>query len=46
VAIESTSVDWIPLSELFSGRGFDVHLVDPPQFKRVAGRKTDLLDCQ
>lgn len=46
VAMESTSVYWIPLFELLSERGFDVRLVDPRQLKSVPGRKTDVLDCQ
>jgi transposase len=46
VAMESTGVYWIPLFELLSARGFEVHLVDPRQLKHVPGRKTDVLDCQ
>jgi len=46
VAMESTGVYWIPLYDLLDSHGFDVHLVDPRQLKRVPGRKTDLLDCQ
>jgi transposase len=44
--MESTGVYWIPLFELLSARGFEVHLVDPRQLKHVPGRKTDVLDCQ
>lgn len=46
VAMESTGVYWIPLYDLLDSHGFDVHLVDPRQLKRVPGRKTDILDCQ
>ena len=46
VAMESTSVYWIPLYEILEEKGFDVHLVDARQVKNVSGRKTDVLDCQ
>ncbi len=46
VAMESTGVYWIPLYDLLESRGFEVHLVDPRELKRVPGRKTDVLDCQ
>lgn len=46
VAMESTSVYWIPLFELLEQRGFEVLLVDPHGLKTVPGRKTDVLDCQ
>ena len=46
VAMESTGVYWIPLYDLLDSHGFDVHLVDPRQLKRVPGCKTDILDCQ
>jgi transposase len=45
-AMESTGVYWIPLYDLLESRGFEVHLVDPRELKRVPGRKTDMLDCQ
>jgi transposase len=47
VAMESTSIYWIPLYELLAGNGFEVLLVDPGRTKQVRGRpKTDRLDCQ
>jgi len=46
VAMESTGVYWIPLYELLEARGFAVKLVEPGKLKMIAGRKTDVLDCQ
>ncbi len=46
VAMESTSVSWIPLYELLQKRGFVVVLVDPRKLKSVPGRKSDVADCQ
>ena len=46
VAMESTSVYWIPIYELLESRGFEVLLVNARQLKNVPGRKTDMLDCQ
>jgi len=46
VAMESTGVYWIPLYDLLSERGFEVHLVNARHVKNVSGRKTDVLDCQ
>jgi transposase len=46
VAMEATSVYWIPLYEVLSERGFEVYLVNAHTTKNVTGRKTDLLDCQ
>ena len=46
VAMESTSVYWIPLYEVLESRGFEVCLVNAQATKNVTGRKTDLLDCQ
>jgi transposase len=47
VAMESTSVLWVPLYDLLASRGFDVILVDPRQTKHAPGRpKSDVLDCQ
>jgi len=46
VAMESTSVYWIPVFELLVERGFEVKLVEPGRLKNVPGRKTDVLDCQ
>jgi len=46
VAMESTGVYWVPLYELLRTRGFEVYLVDARATKQVAGRKTDISDCQ
>lgn len=46
VAMESTGVYWIPLFELLEARGFKVFLVNARHVKNVAGRKSDVLDCQ
>jgi transposase len=46
VAMESTSVYWIPLYELLERRGFSVYLVNARHVKNVSGRKSDVLDCQ
>jgi transposase len=46
VAMESTGVYWIPLYDILSERGFEVHLVNARHVKNVSGRKTDVLDCQ
>ena len=46
VAMESTSVYWIPLYELLESRGIQVILVNARQLSHVPGRKTDMLDCQ
>jgi transposase len=46
VAIESTSVYWIPLYEVLEARGFQVYLVNARHAKNVPGRKKDETDCQ
>lgn len=46
VAMESTSVYWIPLFEILEERGLDVVLVNARQLHHVPGRKTDFHDCQ
>jgi len=46
VAMESTSVFWIPLFQILEERGFRVCLVNARHVKNVPGRKTDVLDCQ
>jgi transposase len=46
VAMESTSVYWIPLFEILDSEGINVNLVNPQFIKNVPGRKTDVLDCQ
>ena len=46
VAMESTSVYWIPLFEILDSEDIAVNLVNPRFIKNVPGRKTDVLDCQ
>jgi transposase len=46
VAMESTSVYWIPLFQVMERRGFEVKLVNARHVKHVPGRKTDAQDCQ
>ena len=46
VAMESTSVYWIPLFQILEARDIDVCLVNARHVKNVPGRKTDVSDCQ
>ena len=46
VAMESTSVYWIPLYEMLESNGIEVVLVNARHLSGVPGRKTDMLDCQ
>jgi transposase len=46
IAMESTSVYWIPAFELLEAEGFDVVLVNARDAKQVPGRKTDINDAQ
>jgi transposase len=46
VAMESTSVYWIPLYDLLESRGIEAVLVNAHQMHNVPGRKTDFHDCQ
>jgi len=46
VAMESTGVYWIPLFEELERRGFHCHLISSRSLHRVAGRKSDVVDCQ
>ena len=46
VAIESTSVYWIPTADLLESNGIKVVLVDPRVVRMVPGRKSDITDCQ
>ena len=46
VAMESTSVYWIPLYELLESCGIEVLLVNARQLRYVPGRKSDMQDCQ
>ncbi len=46
VAMESTSVYWIPLYERLVSRGFEVYLVNARHAKNLPGRKKDETDAQ
>ncbi len=46
VAMESTSVCWIPVYEVLERAGFEVLPVPPRMTKQIAGRKSDVRDCQ
>jgi transposase len=46
VAMESTSVYWIPVHQILESRGLEVCLVNAQHVKNVPGRKTDVSDCQ
>lgn len=46
IAMEATSVYWIPLAELLEEAGIAVCLVNPRAVQNVAGRKSDVMDCQ
>jgi transposase len=46
VAMESTSVYWIPVFEILEARGLEVVLVNARDAKTVPGRKTDVNDAQ
>ena len=45
-AMESTSVYWIPLTDLLEANGIAVVLVDTRMVRMVPGRKSDIEDCQ
>lgn len=46
VAMESTSVYWIPLAYKLDAAGLEVVLVNARHVRHVPGRKTDCKDCQ
>lgn len=46
IAMESTSVYWIPAFEILEATGFDVILANARDAKQVPGRKTDVNDAQ
>lgn len=46
VAMESTSVYWIPLFQIIESAGIEVCLVNARHCKNLPGRKTDVQDCQ
>ena len=45
IAMESTSVYWVPVFEILEARGFEVLLVNARDVKNVPGRKTDVKDA-
>ena len=46
VAMESTSIYWIPLYDILEQAGIKVYLINARHLKSVPGRKSDILDCQ
>jgi transposase len=46
VAMESTSVYWIPIYQILETQGFEVFLWNAQYVRNVPGRKTDVSDCQ
>jgi len=46
VAMESTSVYWIPVADLLEANGIEAVLVDTREVRMVPGRKSDVEDCQ
>jgi transposase len=46
VAMESTSIYWVPLYDLLEEEGINVSLINPKNVKMIPGRKTDVLDSQ
>ncbi|MCL2065774.1 MAG: IS110 family transposase [Candidatus Cloacimonetes bacterium] len=46
VALESTSVYWIPTAELLEANDIEVVLIDPREVRMVPGRKSDMKDCE
>jgi len=46
VAMESTSVYWIPIADLLESNSIEVVLVDAREVRMVPGRKSDVKDCQ
>ncbi|MGF7029011.1 IS110 family transposase [Sphingobacterium sp. HSC-15S19] len=46
VAMESTSIYWIPVWNILSEMGFDLMLVNPFLIKQLPGRKSDVKDAQ
>jgi len=46
VAMESTGIYWLALFQVLERAGLTVILVNARQTKNVAGRKSDVLDCQ
>jgi Transposase/HipA-like C-terminal domain len=46
VAIQSTSVCWMPVLEILEQHGLEVYLVNAQHTKNLPGRKSDVEECQ
>jgi transposase len=46
IAMESTSIYWIPVWNILEDMGFDLMLVNPYLIKQMPGRKSDVKDAQ
>jgi transposase len=46
VAMEATGIYWVQLYLILEENGFEVFLINAHHIKNVAGRKSDVLDCQ
>ena len=46
VAMEATGVFWLSVYEMLEQQGFEVCLIHAKYVKNVAGRKSDVQDCQ
>lgn len=46
VAMESTGVLWIPVYQMLEAAGIEVCLVNARHYQNVAGKRTDVQDCQ
>jgi len=46
IAMESTSIYWIPVWDILEDMGFDLILVNPFLIKQMPGRKSDVKDAQ
>jgi transposase len=46
IAMESTSIYWIPVWDILEEMGFDLMLVNPYHIKQMPGRKSDVKDAQ
>ena len=46
IAMESTSIYWIPVWDILEEMGFELILVNPFLIKQMPGRKSDVKDAQ
>ena len=46
VAMDATSVYWLPLYSMLAAAGLQVRMVNGRQTRNLPGRKTDMVDCQ